>query len=202
MADSYLGQPPSDHRELADFPAFTLKAGAILHRVHREAFGAWFFSDDRDCRFTPLGVPGQGACCLAEQPVGALLEALRGERSVMVAEDDVRRRRLFTVELVRNLRLAHLDHPNAGKKGVNAEIHTTTDYDKTQGWAAALRRAGFDGLRYLCRSDPSLKQVGLALFDDQGAPALGRWPDGDDAEISDALIAEAAEYGLRILPTP
>jgi len=36
----------------------------------------------------------------------------------------------------------------------------------------------------------------------QGAPAPGRWPVGEDAEISDALIAEAAEAGLKILPTP
>ena len=202
MADSYLGKPPSDPSELAEFPAFTLEARSTLYRVHREARGAWFFSDDPDFRFTPLGMSHQGACYLAEQPVAALLEALRGERSVMVAEDDVRRRRLFTVELDRDLRLAHLDHKNAGRKGVNAEVHTTTDYEKTHRWASALRQAGFDGLRYLCRSDPSLEQVGFALFDDQGAPAPGRWPVGEDAEISDALIAEAAEAGLKILPTP
>lgn len=102
----------------------------------------------------------------------------------------------------RDLRLAYLDHKHAAKMNVNGEIHTTTDYDKTQRWSAALRQAGFDGLRYRCRSDPSVNLVGFALFDDQGPAAPGRWPDGDDRDISHGLLAEAAEYGLTILPTP
>ncbi len=56
--------------------------------------------------------------------------------------------------------------------------------------------------RHRCRSDPSLQLVGFALFDDRGVPATGRWPDGDDREISEALLAAAAEYGLRIIPKP
>lgn len=202
MAESYLGEPPVDPAALADFPVFTLLAGAVLHRVHREEHGAWFFSNDPNSRFTPRDVPGRGTCYLTQRPVAALLEGLRGERSRVVAEDDVRRRRLFTVELDRDLRLADLGHPNAGAWSVNAEIHTTRDLDKTQRWAAAFHAAGLDGVRYMCRSDPSVELVAYALFADAGPSPSGAWPDGEDAEISDALISEAGEYGFRVLPTP
>lgn len=201
-AASYLGEPPSDPNDLAAFPAYELPAGATLHRVHRKGRGAWFFSTDPDSRFTPLALPGEGTCYFALQPVAALLEALRGYRFGVIAEDDILTRRLFTVTLDRGLRLGDLTHPHAARWGVNGEVHATTDYGKTQRWAGRLLEAGFDGVRYLCRSDPGLELVGVALFDAAGEAPDGRWPDGIDAEIGDALMDEASTYGMLVLPTP
>lgn len=201
-ASSYLGAPPPDHAQLADFPAYTLPNGATLHRVHRAALGAWFFSTDEGCRFTPAGLPDTGACYFAEQPVGALLEGLRGERSRLIPHDEVLIRRMFTVRMSRPLKLADLCDPGAGDFSVNGEIHTTTDYDKTQAWSAALHDAGFEGLRHLGRSDPGLTQVGVAIFSAAGSAVAGAWPAGVDDPIADELIVEAAKYGLKILPTP
>lgn len=201
-AASYLGDPPDDPAELQGFPAFTLTTGTVIYRVHRATHDPWFFSTDPESRFTPAGLPEIGTCYFAAQPVGALLGALRGDRRRLVPEEEVLARRLFTVTLDRDLRLADLGHRHAGRWSVNAEIHATADYAKTQAWAAALSTAGFRGLRYLCRSDPSLKQVGWALFA-KAAPAPEKtWPKGSEESISDDLIDEAAQYGLKILPTP
>lgn len=201
-ASSYLGRPPADSDELKDFPVWALARGTVMYRVHRAVHDAWHFSADPDSRFTPTGRPDIGTCYLAAQPVGALLEALRGERRLLVPEDEVRVRRLFTVTLDRDLPLADVGHQHAGRWSINAEIHTTTDYDKTQAWATALSNAGFAGLRYFCRSDPSLEQVGWALFDEVGPASKDAWPVGTDKLISDDLIDQAAGYGLKILPTP
>jgi hypothetical protein len=197
---SFLGDPPGDLDELKGFPDATLAAGTVLYRVHRAIYGPWFFSTDAESRFTPAGMPTHGACYWASQRVAALLEALRGERRKLVPEDEVLERRISTAQLDREVRVADLAHQNAGRFGVNAEVHTTPDYDKTQAWAAAFTKAGFEGLRYLCRSDPSVKLVGWALFDRAGPSTC--WPDPLTEEIDDDLIDEAAEYGLKLLPTP
>jgi RES domain len=50
-----------------------------------------------------------------------------------------------------------------GLVGLTAEIHSTSDYTLTQGWALALQEAGHDGIRYRARHDPHGELVALQL---------------------------------------
>jgi hypothetical protein len=198
-ATSFLAEPP-EPADLVDSPAHLLLRGGELHRIHRREREPWYFDDGPLSRFSLCLLPGRGTCYLAEVAVTCLLEVFKGIR--MVDELDVRSRAHLTVTNDRELRLASCSDEGASRFGVNAEIHTTTDHAKTQRWARAFALAGFDGVRYLVRSDPAARLVGVALFDGRGVPARGRWPAGRDAPISDDLLTAAEGYGLRVLPSP
>ncbi len=176
-----------------------LPAGAELHRIHKADRGPWYFNADDTWRFTPRAV-GLGACYLAERPVTCLLETFKG--LTVIDEQDVLRRAHFQVALADELRLADCCARAAGEHGVNGEIHTTTDYDLTQRWAAALASAGFAGIRYLCRSDPGLSLVGYALFDTAGEAPAGRWPQGHDTPLGEDVLYKAEGYGLTVRHAP
>ncbi|HZL49121.1 MAG TPA: RES domain-containing protein [Solirubrobacteraceae bacterium] len=199
-APSFLSAPPRDLEELADFPELVLRAGAEIHRIHSAELGAWYFNAEDTWRFDPCSVAGLGACHLAERPVACLLEIYKGV--TVVDEQDVAGKAHFTATIEADIRLADCCAPAAGEFGVNGEIHTTTDYDLTQAWAAALARAGFVGMRYFCRSDPAMSLIGYALFDTAGQAPPGRRPAGRDIPISEDILREAEDYGLRVRPTP
>jgi RES domain-containing protein len=199
-AASHLAEPPPDPALLTTFPAYDLDVGAKLHRIHAAGYGVWYFNPDEAWRFNLCLLDGKGTCYLAEHPVAGLLESFKGMRSV--DEADVQRKAHATIVLDRSLRMADCCVAGAAAHGVNAEIHTTTDYGKTQRWAGAFAQAGFEGIRYFCRSDPSLGLVGYALFDDAGVPPPHRWPTGVDRSIADDVLIKAEAYGLRVLPTP
>jgi hypothetical protein len=74
---------------------------------------------------------------LAEQPLGALLEVTRG--LTLLSEAFVDSRRLLTVTLPRDLRVADLTAPAAYRFGVTAEVGATSDYEIPYSWAVALR---------------------------------------------------------------
>jgi hypothetical protein len=177
-----------------------LSPGTEIHRIHSTALGAWYFNGDDTWRFTPCGVPGLGACYFAERAIAGLLESYKGV--AVVAEQDVAGKTHFTTALDAELRLADCCVPAALGFGINAEIHSTTNYELTQAWATAFAIAGFAGVRYFCRSDPAMDLVGYALFDTAGESAPGRWPVGLDRPIDELLLREAEDYGLRIRPTP
>lgn len=183
---------------LAGFPRRTLRGDRALFRVHRAARGPWWFSSDGSGRFDPVG-SDQGACYLAEKPLGAWVEVFR--KAMLIAEDDVRARRLFTVALGRELKLADLTSRRALSFGVTAAVGAGESYAPSQRFAADAIAAGFDGVRYLVRHDPAQKLYGVALFGPAGAP--DGWPQGDDAPLPDELVAEAARlFGYRVLPSP
>ena len=177
-----------------------LSPGTEIHRIHSAALSAWYFNAEDTWRFTPSGVVGLGACYFAERAIAGLLESYKGV--TVVAEQDVARKAHFTARLETELRLANCCATAALGFGINAEIHSTTNYALTQAWATAFALAGFAGLRYLCRSDPAMDLVGYALFDRAGKSAVGRWPTGRDQPIGEELLREAEDYGLRIRPTP
>ena len=177
-----------------------LSPGTELHRIHSAALSAWYFNGEDTWRFTPCGVPGTGACYFAERPIAGLLESYKGV--TVVAEQDVADKAHFTATLDAELRLADCCAPAALGFGINAEIHSTTDYALTQAWATAFAIAGFAGVRYFCRSDPAMELVGYALFDAVGESSPDRWPTGIDRPIGEPLLREAEDYGLRIRPTP
>jgi hypothetical protein len=99
------------------------------------------------------------------------------------------------------LSLADLTSGRSRAFGITAEIHSTPDYVITRRWAEALAAAGFDGIRYLLRHDPSQHRVGFALF---GPAGEAHWPViGRGAPIGRALCNRMERrYGIRIVPTP
>jgi RES domain len=132
--------------------------------------------------------------------VAGLLETFKGMR--LVDEAELRARAHFSATLEQPLRLADCCAPSAGTFGVNGEIHTTPNYQETQQWASALATAGFDGIRYLCRSDPGMQLVGYAVFDAAGEAPPGQWPVGSDQPIAEDILRDAERYGLHFRPAP
>ncbi len=183
-----------------DFPAHVLRPGFVVHRIHLATLDAWYFNADDTWRFNPCSISDLGACYLAERPVAGLLETFKSV--TVVDERDVANRAHFSATLTAAVRLADCCASAAGEFGINGEIHSTTDYDMTQAWAAAFAAAGFAGVRYLCRSDPAMSLIGYALLDTTGKAPPGRWPTGRDIPIGDDILREAEDYGLRVRPAP
>jgi len=88
---------------LERFPRRTLRATHTLYRIHREP--VWWFSSDGGGRFDPVGT-GMGACYWAERPLGAWVEVFR--KRMLLTEAEIAGRRLCSVTLGRDLRLADL----------------------------------------------------------------------------------------------
>lgn len=131
------------------------------------------------------------------------MEVFRKE--MLIAELDVANRALMSVRLGRDLRLADLTSRRALQFGVTASLGADEHYDESQAFAQRAIDAGFEGIRYLVRHDPSQRLYGIALFHDAGAVAhrSRRWPLGRDEPIPRALISEAERlFRCRVLPTP
>ena len=187
---------------LNGFPRRTLRGDRTIYRIHRSAKRAWWFSSDGSGRFDPVGT-GQGACYLAERPLGAWIEVFR--KQMLLSQADVTERSLFSVELGRDLRLANLVSRRALEFGVTATLGANEDFGDSQAFAIQAAAAGFDGIRYLVRHDPAQRLYGLALFADAGAPNPSDpdWPENDDGEIASELIAAAGKaFGYQVLPPP
>lgn len=173
-----------------------------MHRLHKNARGPWWFSNDGSGRFDLLG-PDGGTCYLAELELGAWVETFR--KSMLVPEAEVEARSLHSVVLGRRLVLANLTSRGALKFGVSASLGTDPEYAASQKLAGELAAVGFDGVLYWVRHDPAQQLRGVALFGPIGAPALGdlRWPVANDRDIPDDLVAKAeAAFGYKVLPTP
>jgi hypothetical protein len=84
-----------------------------------------------------------------------------------------------------------------GLIGLTAEIHATTDYGLTQGWASALREAGYAGIRYKARHDPRGQLVSIALFGSDKPPRSA----AKTTTVPVDLIHEAsATFAIAVLP--
>jgi hypothetical protein len=181
----HLAEPPD---RLEGFPQRLLPAGSELWLVHAADRWPWVCSCGDDARFN-LDAPW-GACHLAVEPLGALVESCCREEPVVDAEA-VETQRVSRMRIGRELRLADFADARACGFGVTAEIHSSPDYALTQRWARAAHRAGFDGVHYLVRHDPSQRLSAVALF----GPAGERrdWPPPSTQPLSAALLDEAQE---------
>jgi RES domain-containing protein len=149
------------------------------------------------CRFD-LTSPS-GTLHLAEQPLGSFLEVFRDVR--LIDEVDIQSRRLSSLRAPRSLRLADCTSQRARGFGLTGEVHVTEDYDRTQRWAAALAGAGYHGIRYYLRHDPSLRLVGVAVFGQTAASR--RWRKPRIGSIDEHLLQQARRrFGVRVLPVP
>lgn len=190
----HLAEPPAD---LDDFPERTLAAGTDLWTVHPEGRWPWVCSSAGDGRFD-LPAP-HGACYFSTEPLGALIECCFRE-TPEVDEEALRERRLSRLRTDAPLRLADLTASRSFGFGVTAEVHSIPDYALTQRWARALHDAGFDGLYYLLRHDPSLSLAGVARFGQEGERR--EWPTPRTQEFGEDLLREAVRrLGVRVRAT-
>ncbi|AMY56204.1 MULTISPECIES: RES family NAD+ phosphorylase [Nocardiaceae] len=194
---------PKPVGELAErFPSCVYPAGAELFRSHQASLGPWWYSSNGGGRFD-LEAP-DGTCYLAEDEVVTLLEIFGGQQVVPRYEVDARA--ASTITLDADIRLADLTANTGVALGVTAEIFTTADYPLTQRWAAALREAGFEGLRYWARHDLEHARRCIALFGQAGVA-------GEEhrhtvqatvtlSERADLLERWREETGVAILDVP
>lgn len=161
----FLGPAPDDPVELDGFPADEKDAGIEVWRVVSPGYGAWWFGSSMGGRFN-LPHP-HGTCYVAMDDIGALMEFIGTEMERgIVARGTLRKRRLRRLTLQVDYVLADCTARRAGQ-WITSEIHTIVPYDLPQGWASAFHQAGFAGVAYRTRFDPSGPK-GLALFGEAG----------------------------------
>lgn len=181
--------------ELRGFPCRRLRAGTALYRIYRAGREPCFFSSARG-RFDPP-VPGLGACYLALDPLGAWVEVFR--TPVLVDEDDVATRRLFTMRLEREIVVADVRDRGALAFGVTASVAAGMDRAASRGFAGRVVEHGVGGVVYPLRHDPASALEGVALFGP--ASVADPPPAGQHAPIPGTLVSAAAEaFGYAVLP--
>jgi hypothetical protein len=162
-----LPAPPGGSTALEDFPSLTWMAHQPLARIHRQELGSMFFGTDQDGRWNPPS-PGSdwGTCYVSTHPLGAALEVFGRLR--VLPQREIDRRVLARIYLSSDVLLADMTHPSVvGRFGLTAEASTgagTTTYPQTQQWALRLREAGFGGIHYAARHDPTLGSRSIELF--------------------------------------
>jgi hypothetical protein len=173
---------------------FQLRPSRRLARIHRRPLNPWWFNSDGSGRFDLE--PEQGTCYLAEEPLGAFVEAFRDPR--VVHASTVADRALATLRVPTRLRLADCTVGEARRFGITLEIGASDDYELCRRWAQALAGEGFAGIRYRLRHDPSGSLVGIAFF---GAAGEADWPVEASGPIPDHLIRKAEDrFGIVVVP--
>jgi RES domain len=189
--------PLSGLREPADltgFPGLTMSASQALARIHRQGHSPWWFSSDGSGRFDLD--PERGTCYLAEEPLGAFVEAFRDPR--IVSGTALTSRALATLRVPTDITVADCTVERARAFGITLEHAAGSDYELCRRWAEALAAAGFQGVRYRLRHDPSGSLIGIAVFGHAGEED---WPVERTERIPDALIREAEErFGVIVVP--
>lgn len=185
--------PPPLPEALAAFPIYVLLPRRALYRIHRAHRGPWWFTSGTQRRFD-LDRP-RGTCYLAEEALGAFVEAFQHVGVIMpVAE--IAARAISILSVPAEVTLADCTDPRSRAFGITGEIHSSPDRRLTQAWAAAFAAAGFGGVRYLVRHDPSQRRFGIALF---GAAGEASWATGATRPIGDHLVREADRiFGILV----
>ena len=192
MSPRGLSAPPDNLPELPG----TKLGTEPLWRIHAGDVAPWFFDVGPDGRFN-LAEPG--TCYLAEEPIGAFVEKFGRllRPGGVIPEPLVDAQRLSRLRPPK-ANVVDLINPKVlGLAGLTAEIHSTSDYNLTQGWALALQEAGYDGIRYKARHDPRGELVSIALFGSDKPPRSA----AKTTAIPVDLIHEAsATFAITVLP--
>jgi hypothetical protein len=138
----------------------------------------------------------RGTCYLAEEAVGAFVEAFQDWSGTILPAAEVLTRRISTLFVPDAVRLADCTNPRALAFGVTAEIHSSPDRSLTQLWAVAFAEAGFAGVGFFVRHDPAQQRRGIALFGQAGEAS---WPIASTSVIAAQLIIDVeARFGIRV----
>ncbi|HEV2844262.1 MAG TPA: RES family NAD+ phosphorylase, partial [Thermoanaerobaculia bacterium] len=184
---------------LKDFPERKLSPEIRFFRVVRRGRGPWWFGNSMQGRFD-LPEP-HGTCYVAADELAALLEVIAADREgARVSSEFVAQRGIRELQVPNEVVVSDLTSRRASGFGITAEIGTTLPYDRPQAWAASLHEAGFLGIVYWLRHDPS-RAEGIALFGLGGERK--RWRRGRELPISAELIERLqAECGIEVVPIP
>jgi hypothetical protein len=186
---------PAPPDELPELPSIKL-GPKPLWRIHPAEVDPWFFDVGPDGRFN---LAESGTCYLAEEPIGAFVEKFGRllRPAGVIPEPLVDAQRLSRLRPPKADLVDLTDPTILGLVGLTAEIHSTSDYNLTQGWALALREAGYDGVRYKARHDPRGELVSSALFGSAKSPRSA----AKTTTIPVDLIHEAAAtFAITVLP--
>jgi RES domain-containing protein len=179
------------------------EGGELLYRIHDHDREPNWFNATGAGRFDPPAPDaGFGTCYLAADLDGALIEVLGRVR--VITETDVYRRSVTAFRAAVDLEVANFSDPSiVGRYGLTATASAGNvyTYPMCQQWAAALRSAGLDGIRYHARHDPSAASQCYALFggpglDDKPIQIVTTTPLIETVEVSWALH----RFGFQVLP--
>jgi hypothetical protein len=187
-----LPAPPDD---LPQLPSAKLGAKP-LSRIHAADVAPWYFDAGPDGRFNLVE---SGTCYLAEEPIGAFVEKFGRllRPGGVIPEPLVDAQRLSRLRPPKANVVDLTDPTVLGLIGLTAEIHSTSDYNLTQGWALALQEAGYDGIRYKARHDPRGELVSVALFGQGKRPRSA----AKTTTVPVDLIHEASTtFAITVLP--
>ena len=181
-----------------DFPAVIFEVGHSLFRIHRSMYDPLHYSASDTGRWDPPvhARAEYGTCYLAESTLGAYLEVFG--RTVPIRESQLNERVVSEIQVTRPLRLADLTSgAMAGRVGPIPELSVGPSYTEAQQLSARLRDAGFDGIRYHARHDPTAGSRSIAVFSDAAASlSLTK-----TMPIPDHVIATGEqEFELFVLP--
>lgn len=167
-----------------------------MWRIHSAGVAPWFFDIGPDGRFN---LAESGTCYLAEEPIGAFVEKF----GRLLRPGGAIPERLVEAQRLSRLRpptanIVDLTDPTVlGLIGLTAKIHSTSDYNLTQGWALALQEAGYDGIRYKARHDPRGRLLSIALF---GAGKPPRSATKTTTVPADLIHEASATFAITVLP--
>ncbi len=186
---------PSSPDELPELPSASLGTKS-LWRIHAADVAPWFFDVGPDGRFN---LAESGTCYLAEEPIGAFVEKFGRllRPGGVIPEPLVDAQRLSRLRPPKAEVVDLTDPTVLGLVGLTAEIHSTTDYNLTQGWALAFQGAGYAGIRYKARHDPRGQLISIALFGSEKPPRSA----AKTTAIPVDLIHEASTtFAITVLP--
>jgi hypothetical protein len=186
---------PAPPDELPELPRAKLGTKA-LWRIHAADVAPWFFDIGPDGRFN---LAESGTCYLAEEPIGAFVEKFGRllRPGGVIPEPLVDAQRLSRLRPPKAKVVDLTDPTVLGLVGLTAEIHSTTDYNLTQGWALAFQEAGYAGIRYKARHDPRGQLISIALFGSEKPP---RSAAKTTAIPVDLIHVVSSTFAITVLP--
>jgi hypothetical protein len=105
-------------------------------------------------------------------------------------------RRLSVLRVPVPALLADCTDSRTRRFGLTGEIHSSDEREQTRIWAEALAQAGFGGIRYLVRHDPSQREIGIALF---GPGGEADWPVVSTELIGfDLILSAERRFGITV----
>jgi hypothetical protein len=175
---------------------------ATVYRVHQIVHEPEWFGTSTDDRWSPPSPTATlfGTCYTGTDPLTAFIEAVI--ELPLLTQSDIDRRSLASMQASQDQGIADMSNPRiVGEWALDRRISSGDNYGACQRWANALRLAGFTGVFYEPRHDPSGNgHQSIAFFGDPGYQPT-QIHVIEDEPIPGWVVDEAREiFGLRIWP--